>query len=295
VLNLPSLLELIKPHKSPYKLIRIGGNKDGAYLIPDDLKGIKACFSPGVSNRKDFEDDLARRFKIKSYMCDFSSDLNKFKTNLIENMQFFEKKWLDIYDNENSISLEQWVSKYISSSSWDLMLQMDIEGAEYRNLLSCSELLLKRFRILVIELHDFTDLLNKTKDKKTKSLINKISKTHVCVHSHPNNCCGQLIDKETGMNIPDVLELTFLRKDRFLTRRKLINPEIPHFEDINSNVMAKRPLHLNINWLKPYKRSLKSRFKILKDYLLWISLGPIYKIYTKFPIKNKLLKFLKII
>ena len=46
-------------------------------------------------------------------MCDFSSDLNKFKTNLIENMQFFDKKWLDIYDNENSFSLEQWVSKYI--------------------------------------------------------------------------------------------------------------------------------------------------------------------------------------
>ena len=82
VQNLSALLELIKPQECPYKLIRIGGNNDGAYLIPDDLKGIKVCFSPGVSNRKDFEDHLAKKFRIKSYLCDFSSDTNKFKTVL---------------------------------------------------------------------------------------------------------------------------------------------------------------------------------------------------------------------
>ena len=112
-----SSIHLLKPYVCPYKLIRIGDNQDGSYLIPDDLKNIKGCFSPGVSNRKEFEDVLARKYKIKSFMCDFSSDLKYFKTNLIENMQFFDKKWLDIEDGENNISLEKWVKKYISNST----------------------------------------------------------------------------------------------------------------------------------------------------------------------------------
>ena len=48
----------MKPKASPFGLIRIGGNSDGAYLVPDDLQGISCCFSPGVSDRKSFEDEL---------------------------------------------------------------------------------------------------------------------------------------------------------------------------------------------------------------------------------------------
>ena len=75
------------------------------------------------------------------------------------------------------------------------MLQMDIEGAEYRNLLSTSKYILKRFRILVIEFHDFSELLINKKNNKVKLLINKLNETHICVHAHPNNCCGEIIDK----------------------------------------------------------------------------------------------------
>ena len=43
---------------------------------------------------------------------------------------------------------------------------MDIEGAEYRNLLSTSETLLNRFRILVIELHEIYPLVLGKKETK---------------------------------------------------------------------------------------------------------------------------------
>ena len=48
-------LQLLKPVRSSYPLVRIGGDQDGAYLLPNDLKGIEACFSPGVSYKKSFE------------------------------------------------------------------------------------------------------------------------------------------------------------------------------------------------------------------------------------------------
>ena len=69
------VLGILKPKPCPYPLIRIGGKSDGAYLVPDDLEGIDSCFSPGVCNSKRFEDHLAKEYAIKSYMCDFSSDL----------------------------------------------------------------------------------------------------------------------------------------------------------------------------------------------------------------------------
>ena len=36
--------------------------------------------------------------------------------------------------------------------------------------------------------------------------------THACVHIHPNNIEGSL--KKGGLDIPRVMEFTFLRKDR---------------------------------------------------------------------------------
>ena len=52
------VFELLKPKASKTPLIRIGGDSDGSYLVPDDLAGITACFSPGVNRIKYFEDFL---------------------------------------------------------------------------------------------------------------------------------------------------------------------------------------------------------------------------------------------
>lgn len=53
--NVHACFAMMKPVPCPYRLIRIGGHEDGAYLVPDDLANVRACFSPGVSNHKDFE------------------------------------------------------------------------------------------------------------------------------------------------------------------------------------------------------------------------------------------------
>lgn len=125
-----SFVDLLVPRPCPYELIRIGGLGDGAYLIPDDLEGIDSCFSPGVSNYKDFEDALVEQYEIKCHMCDYSSDPSRLRTPLIEGMQTFKRKWLDINRSSDSISLQNWIDEYSPDSSRDLILQMDIEGAE---------------------------------------------------------------------------------------------------------------------------------------------------------------------
>ena len=151
------VFELLKPKASKTPLIRIGGDIDGSYLVPDDLDGIAACFSPGVNRIKYFEDFLADRYGIQSHMCDFTCDVEELKTPLKPGMQTFIKKWLDVSPSEDSISLEDWLRD--RDSQGDLLLQMDIEGAEYRNILATSEGTLARFRVIVLEVHGLGKML----------------------------------------------------------------------------------------------------------------------------------------
>jgi len=264
-----SSIELIIPQPSPFELIRIGGTGDGSYLVPNDLDGIDACFSPGVNNFKNFEDELTHQFGIKCHMCDFSSEPEKFSTPLIDGMQTFKKKWLDIDGGKDSISLREWVNELSCNASKDLILQIDIEGAEYRNLLAADLFTLKRFRIIVIELHG----LNAFKDpeffsKEVGALLAKLERTHVSIHAHPNNCCGDSVEPETGLNIPNVIEVTYLRRDRFMGGgTNFIQPQLPHPLDISRNVSEKPPIHLNEKWLVENNRSLESQLKVLHDNL----------------------------
>jgi hypothetical protein len=269
------LLSIVTPKASPAPLIRMGGNIDGAYLVPDDLQGIKACFSPGVNNRKVFEDELATQHGIRSHMCDFSSDVDQLSTPLIPDYQTFDKKWLDIDGGADSISLQEWIAIYAPDPGDDLLLQIDIEGAEFRNLNSATEDTLRRFRIIVIELHELTDVLNPGRvEVELAPLLRKLDKTHICVHAHPNNCCGDAIDPESGRNIPRVIELTLLRRDRFDfegASAAMFPPCMPHPLDIAQNVPSIEPLHMNGNWLGIPDSDLASQLKKTEDKLHFIT------------------------
>lgn len=273
--SITELILIMRPKPSPYKLKRIGGRRDGAYLIPDDLDGIEACFSPGVNNSKKFEDELTDVYGIKCHMCDYSSDVAQFKTPLREGMQTFKKKWLDIDGGIDSISLEDWIEELSPADDRDLLLQMDIEGAEYKNLLNCKDSVLKRFRIIVMEIHGLRALSDVAEtEKELGPLLRKLDKNFVCVHAHPNNCCGDFMLCETGFNIPKVHELTFLRRDRFRGINALGShkPLIPHPLDISFNVTRKPPLFLNEAWCSNGSRDLASKITMARCQLDFMAL-----------------------
>ena len=104
---MPHIRESIIPVASPRPLIRLGGNSDGAYLIPDDLTNIEACFASIVGNDKYFEDDLANIYGINSFICHFSTDKSNFTSPIIKKSQKFDKRFLGIKNDERFISLEK--------------------------------------------------------------------------------------------------------------------------------------------------------------------------------------------
>lgn len=250
--------------------MRIGGDADGAYLVPDDLEGVVACFSPGVNNAKAFEDQLVADFGIRSHLCDYTSDAHLFATPLIEGMQSFEKKWLDVTGSPDCIGLDEWVAG--REPEGDLLLQMDIEGAEFRNLLGCRPETLRRFRIIVVEVHDVWGAAFPERwpefERTFVPLMDRLHDEFVVVHAHPNNCCGEVLDPRSGLNLPGPLELTLLRRDRFagVLESELIPVSLPHPGDIAFNVGDRAPLFLNEGWMDG-PRSAASEVKMHEDQL----------------------------
>ena len=264
-----AVFEFMKPKATNTPLIRIGGNVDGSYLVPDELDGIGACFSPGANRIKHFEDYLADHYGIASHMCDFSCDVEEFRTPLKPGMQTFAKKWLDISPNEDSISLEDWVAEH--NPSGDLLLQIDIEGAEYRNILATPDETLARFRIIVLEVHGLRKMLDApTLRGAIAPFFQKLGRSFTTIHAHPNNCCGDFEVPGTDLRIPKVLELTLIRNDWFVPA--LGPASLPHPLDISQNVTSKPPLFLSDAWCGQ-ERSLESRIRMLEETLRYRDKG----------------------
>ena len=239
--NVLHAIGYLTPRSSPVKLIRMGSPDDGGYLVPNDLEGIGACFSPGVAETAEFEMALSR-LGIRSFMVDYSVDKAP-----IENKFFdFEKRFLGtITDGVVFTRLDDWIDEKYHDHQ-DLILQMDIEGAEYPVLADVSEQTLERFRIMIIEFHNLDSwLTNPDALRLFTSIVEKLTNVFVPVHVHPNNCCGAL--SYMGIQIPRILEVTFLRRDRFSDNAPRFEPLIPNPLDTD-NDSSKPSIMLSNDW-----------------------------------------------
>ncbi len=211
--ELLKLIKTVRPVLTNYELIRLGGEADGGYLAPDDLKGISACFSPGVGNISEFEKDCQGK-GMEIFMADASVQ-DPFPNS---NYFHFIKKNLGVKDNDQEVSLLGWIKSNGMDRNSNLLLQMDIEGAEYKILEKTSDKVLKQFRIIVVEFHYLDGMRERVMFNSIKKAFQKLLKNHICVHIHPNNCCG--IKQVKGIKIPTVAEFTFLRRDRIYKMEK---------------------------------------------------------------------------
>jgi len=224
--KLRNLVRALAPSTTDRELIRLGPVGDGGYLLPNDLEGIEACFSPGVSRVSLFEKDCADR-GMRVFLAD-----NSVKRPRQEHELFlFTRKHIGAVDNQDFMTLDTWAEQSLPGSSGDLLLQMDIEGAEYEALLSMSPALLRRMRILVIEFHNLEKLWSESFFALASRAFEKVLATHSCVHLHPNNFCAT--EKRAGLEIPRVLEMTFLRHDRVQNPRP--STTFPHPLDADNN------------------------------------------------------------
>ncbi len=205
--DIREFLKRLRPVNTGIPLIRVGGENDGGYLLPDDLADIENCFSPGVSTTATFEEDLYRR-GIRSFLADYSVDGPPASLAGYA----FDKKFLGSYNSDSHFTLAHWVNSRLPDHAGDLILQMDIEGSEYPVLMETSEEILKKFRIIVVEFHFMEQLFNREIFPLLREAFAKLLRHFCVVHIHPNNY--RKLTRYGNVLIPNLVEMTFLRLDR---------------------------------------------------------------------------------
>ena len=236
-----TFLNMVRPSSLDIENIRIGGDNDGGYVVPNDFQGIKYCFSPGVGSTFKFENELTKR-NIKCFLADYSVN-PKFENDLID----FDKKFIGASSNENYLNLCDWIEQKIDyENNNDLILQMDIEGDEYEVINSLNDKIIKKFRIILIEFHQLHYLFDNFMYKKINKVFKKIMKNFNCTHIHPNNSVD-FVFKDKNIVIPPVLEFSFLRKDR----GNKINKDLSFPSKLDRpNELTKRDIELPSCWYK---------------------------------------------
>jgi hypothetical protein len=236
--DLRRVVDLLRPVDAGRGLLRIGADGDGGYLLPDDLDRISACFSPGVDRQATFENALAQR-GIGSHLADRSVATPPAGCAPLS----FEPVFLGTFDGEGTTTLASWVGRHAPADTGDLLLQMDVEGAEYGVIDNAERSLLRRFRIVVIEFHHLDALGQPFVCRRIGEALEKLRLDFVPVHLHPNNYAG--IVMIGGFPVPPLLEVTFLRRDRCLSTRS--RTDFPHPLDCD-NVPRKRSVVLPREW-----------------------------------------------
>jgi len=208
--NLSEVSRFIKklhPKATIKPLIRIGPDGDGGYLLPDDLDGILACFSPGVDVESRFELQLAER-GMEVFLADYSVEKPKYSHPHFH----FSKKFIGAMDHGIYMSMDRWVADSLpNDTTADLLLQMDVEGFEYETIFSMSQPLLNRFRIIVIEFHAFDRIFEKQFFHNIRRIFDKLLINHSIVHIHPNNIKKPVTIK--GIDLSPYLEFTLVRNE----------------------------------------------------------------------------------
>ena len=234
-------LELLEVYNFDKKA-RCGLKCDGGYVFAE-LEGEYDCYiSAGVSDQESFSGDFINKYNMdKNNNFAFDGTVDDFPYQYTKNIQFIKKNINNLNDDNNT-NLSFLTDKYNN-----IFLKMDIEGGEFPWLLQIDESQLIKFKQIVIELHGITnDGWGCSYNDKVKCL-EKLSKTHYIIHAHGNNH-GPVVN-----GIPDVIELTYVKKTYFDSVPELNKHPLPIDNLDFSNNTSRNDIKLNYY---PFLKSL---------------------------------------
>jgi hypothetical protein len=190
-----NLKKELTPFKTKYTKKRYGCNWDSGYIFLSELFDASSIvYSYGLDKTEEAIafDIHASDMGKKIYMYDASIE----QPAVNKKNFFFKKEHLTKDNFKNHIQENE------HQNESNMILKMDIEGAEYSIIPSNIELINKHFSQIGIEIHDVNNL---TFEKI--NLINSLNKFYKIFHIHGNNH-DFILD-----GIPNCIELSLLRND----------------------------------------------------------------------------------
>ena len=185
-------------------LKRVGPEGDGGYYLPASYDQIRGFVSPGVGDLIGFDMHLLD-LGMKGVLCDGTIDANSVETH--PRMVFINK---NIGLQQGQITLEEIVNSEFSSGE-DLILQMDIEGDEYLILSHTQPEVMRRFKIVSLELHSLFRMLDQWQLQNLFIPTYEILSANYDVVSCNTNLVGEYFWFQ-GRKVPNIFEVTLVRK-----------------------------------------------------------------------------------
>jgi len=206
------------------KKLRLGINEDGGYVIGLLEGNYDFYISAGVSNEESFSRDFINMYNMdKTNSAAFDGTINDYPYNYTNNIIFYKRNISPYKDNKNA-NLSWFTDNYNN-----IFLKMDIESDEYNWLLSLSREQQTKFKQIVIEFHGINDDSWGVKLDSKIECFRKLADTHYAIHIHGNNH-GTLTN-----NIPDTVEVTYIRKD-LLENEPILNIHHYHLQNWISQI-----------------------------------------------------------
>lgn len=195
-----------------YGWIRLGKEYDGGYVLMDDFTPDMHVYSFGISDDVSFEMDLAKK-GLQIYLHDHT--IHQLPEEH-ENFCFRKAGISHVDEPENQkLTLESFMDMNHDLQNDQLILKMDVEGAEWDFLANIPTQVLGRFRQITFELHRLADM---DQSEKILYALEKLNKTHQLVWIHANNF-GHIEKAEEGLEIPAYMEATYLNRAVYQTRK----------------------------------------------------------------------------
>lgn len=207
---LVKLLRMLAPQRAEgVAKMRAGGRHDGGYVMLDDFREIAGAYSLGIGLDVRWDLDMAQR-GIPVWQYDPTV-----KGSPVSHPLFtFRPWWIGVVDDPGTqtVSLAS-LLKLNEHEGADLILKMDIEGAEWDVFASIDPDRLKVFRQILVEFHTLHRVTETDwRERATRALAN-LNRHHQVVHVHANNLGAIIVTGD--MRLPECMEVTFARRDAY--------------------------------------------------------------------------------
>lgn len=216
--------EYLVPLDIGHKLVRLGPKLlksedgtliqcgDGGYVLSQEcIKKTNVVYSLGIGYTSEIERELADMGK-SIYMYDMVTPEKHILTH--ENFYFKEME-MDAQKLTDEIHLHK------HSNDDNLLLSIDIEGAEYPLFEKIDDDILLNFSQICVELHEIVSHSSHLDvavggGQRVLEFLKKMNKNYYLVHIHANNVIynrPDILHYLMVEGMPDFLELTYVRKD----------------------------------------------------------------------------------
>ena len=190
---------------SDLELIRVGGPTDGGYVMAKPLTG-SGALSIGVGADVSWDQEIAAR-GIPVAMFDHTIR----KPPVPVPNSTFHRIGIGSMETRHLRPLDQLVSLTGWAGRDDLLLKMDVEGAEWSALTQTGAVNLESFTQIVIELHGLGVLRDERTATAVFAAIEHLCASHIPIHVHANNY-DELV-RFGSWWFPDAIEVSFIRRD----------------------------------------------------------------------------------